>query len=63
MDEGRDDSGLVYHWAVAVSTFKALQEEAVSMVCLFLCLCSGHPPSLTRIRSQLRPAASEAPPG
>ena len=63
MDGEQDDSGSGYHWAIAVSTFKAQQEEAVSMVCLFLCLCSEHLPSLTRIRSQLRPAASEVPPG
>ena len=63
MDEEQDDSGSGYHWAIAVSTFKAQQEEAVSMVCLFLCLFSEHLPSLTKIRSRLRPATSGAPPG
>ena len=63
MDGEQDGSGLGYHWVVVVSAFKAQQEEAVSMAVLFLCLCSRHLPSLTRIRSQLRPATSEVQPG
>ena len=51
MDEEQDGSGSGYHSIIAVSTFKAQREEAVSMVGLFLCLCSRHLPSLTKIRS------------
>ena len=51
MDGEQDGSGSGYHWVIAVSTFEAQQEEAVSMVGLFLCLCSRHLPSLTEIRS------------